>query len=662
MSSDGLLTPLPVPDPVPGHGQIFFSDSDTLAKTLKTLPSCQRCKKGRRRCDTLLPACSRCRRAGVECLFYDHNLEQVLPRSYVKSLITSLAKLKQQKAALAAAQTISTARRPSTSTPDEQVDSLENTSLQTPGIPQVDSSIIQHALLGAPSSMRDGSHFPVATPQGPDIRYYGGSSVFSLAVATLARARSDPRYSFAPLRESEMLQTAPPEFHGGCNCVITKEMVEKSVDLYMVSLHPIYPFLNAADLSTDLQGYWEVQSSGVDPGTLRGKIAHQYFRIKIIAGIASASRSRYNASRIACDHGCYLEAVKCVAEVTSEISTDSLRALMLLIIYCLFRPRKGDIWKLLDYACRLCLELGYHNEPAPTMSMAESEQQRNTFWSLYVIESMVGQLLGRSSDLPEGVIAAKWPLSATISTQDSDPDDLALRWRQAGHQYRLVHLRSGMFAEMYLNDKDDLRHDLAWYQERLTKILDWYLQSRDNILNLAVGSLTCNISFHSTILFLFQPLLVEALRTTRANSPASATPESVQPPPTLPVEIYTSACKLIEIYEQIITSPRNSDYGIYPFTFMSAHNIFMASIMIMAYCILRLDASVSFMRLVGTACPAYEEATAHIHVDNVLQVSNSCLILLTFCAEKWPGMSGMREIYRQLSDQVLKSMFKLRPD
>jgi hypothetical protein len=55
-------------------------DFDSLAAALKMLPSCQKCKKGRRRCDTNLPACNRCKRLGIECLFYDHNVEQVLPR------------------------------------------------------------------------------------------------------------------------------------------------------------------------------------------------------------------------------------------------------------------------------------------------------------------------------------------------------------------------------------------------------------------------------------------------------------------------------------------------------------------------------------------------------------------------------------------------------
>lgn len=509
-----------------------------------------------------------------------------------------------------------------------------------------------------------GGHFPVATQQGRDIRYYGGSSAFSLAVAILARGRSDPKYSFAPLRVPETLQLAPPEFHGGCDCVITKSMVEKSMDLYMVSIHPIYPFLNTSDLSTDLQAYWEVQSRGIDPATLKHEVAHQYFRIKIIAAIASASRSRYYASRIACDHGCYLEAVKCVPEVTSEISTNSLRALMLLIIYCLFRPRKGDIWKLLDYACRLCLELGYHNEPDPTLPMAASEQQRNMFWSLYTIERLVGQLLGRSSDLPEGVIAAQYPVSATTSIQDCDPDDMALRWRQAGNQYRLVHLRSGLFTEMYLSNTANVRHDLDGYKQHLNSILDWYSRSRNDMNDPTVGSITCTTLFHSTILFLFQPLVIQTLQDTRSRDQDSSVPTFTQSL-ILPVEIYLSACRLVEIFEQVITSPQNSRFGTYPVTFMSAHNIFMASMMIMAYCILTLDGSVSFEQVIGSTSPDYEHETAHILVDNVLQVSNSCLVLLTFCAEKWPGMSGMREIYRQLSDQVLKSyvysVFKSNP-
>lgn len=502
----------------------------------------------------------------------------------------------------------------------------------------------------------NGTHFPVATPQGPTLRYFGGSSVFSLAVATMARVRSDSKHSLPPLQHSSTMEVASVDFHGSCNCTITRRMVEKSVELYMASIHPIYPFLAAEAIHADLEAYWEIQRNGTDPALLKGEDAHRFFRIKIIAAIASASRSRHNASRIACDHGCYLEVIKCIAEVTSEASTDSLRALMLLIVYCLFRPRKGDIWKLLDYACRLSLELGYHTEPDSSVSDAVREQQRNTFWSLYTLERIIGQLFGRPSDLPETIITTELPKATLTWTQDDNLGMDTIKARQAVHHTRLVYLRSGFFHDIYLSDHTNGNHDLMWYQERVATIVDWYQQSRDDMAIESVCSLTCSVAFHSTLLFLFQPLVVSSLNETRRSK--SEHESTAAAPLFIPAEVYTSACKLIEDYEAILRAPRESTMGTYPLTFMSAHYIYMASMMIMAHCVLYLDGRVSFPHLIGDATVSYTSETAHMRLENVLQVSNSCLVLLTFCAEKWPGMAGMRDTFKQLSDQLVKQILQ----
>lgn len=79
----------------------------------------------------------------------------------------------------------------------------------------------------------------------------------------------------------------------------------------------------------------------------------------------------------------YQDALSCVEEVTSEVSPASLQALLLLTIFCLFYPRKGDIWKLLDYACRLTVELGYHTESNMNDVIendAQMKLRRSTFW------------------------------------------------------------------------------------------------------------------------------------------------------------------------------------------------------------------------------------------------------------------------------------------
>jgi hypothetical protein len=128
------------------------------------------------------------------------------------------------------------------------------------------------------------------------------------------------------------------------------------------------------------------------PQNLESSQAHQYFRINMICAIACANIARHEPIEHANSMVFFTAAVTCVEDVTSEVSPESLQALLLLIVLCLFYPRKGDLWKLLDYACRLSIELGYHTE---LDIENENEDQRNlrrsTFWRLYAIERIVGQ-------------------------------------------------------------------------------------------------------------------------------------------------------------------------------------------------------------------------------------------------------------------------------
>jgi Fungal Zn(2)-Cys(6) binuclear cluster domain len=55
------------------------ADLDLLS-LIQSLPACKRCRECKRGCDTLLPACHQCAKAGVECIFFDHVLDEYLPR------------------------------------------------------------------------------------------------------------------------------------------------------------------------------------------------------------------------------------------------------------------------------------------------------------------------------------------------------------------------------------------------------------------------------------------------------------------------------------------------------------------------------------------------------------------------------------------------------
>lgn len=494
-------------------------------------------------------------------------------------------------------------------------------------------------------------HYLIPTASGPKTRYFGRSSVFSLTVEVLARAQEDPQCSIPPLGTDTLMTWQPQEFNDGCNCTITKELVSMSIALYMSSLNTLYPFLDAAVVETDVEIYWQIYNASKDPSTRDETF--QFFRITMITAIAFASRSRHNPSWIVYDNACYLQAAKCIETVTSEISVESLQALMLLIIYCLFRPRKGDIWKLLDYACRLSIELGYHTEQGPAEIEEEvtvQEKRRSTFWSLYTIERIVGQIFGRPSDLPETIFTTKYPDVA--GAIELEGDEVAQRF-SAAHHYRLVYLRSEIYKEIYLPSSPPV-YPLEWYESRLSPILDWYRRTKttkpEEQLE-GVGTVTCSVAFHSTVIFVFQPIILHLLRKTRDGEQ-----RQFHTPELFPEDGFYSACRLIQVYDKVVRSREDSILGTYPMTFMSAHYCWIAAMTIMAHCLLLLDGRLTPKRLVTD--PRLLQETSSISLNNIFDISGSCLTLLMFCAEQWPGMISMVDVYRKLSSRILPQVIR----
>ncbi|KAI1618602.1 hypothetical protein EDD36DRAFT_414265 [Exophiala viscosa] len=66
------------------------TDLDTL---LQLLPACRRCRSHKRRCDTQLPVCANCSKVGADCVFFDHVSKELLPRTYIASLVDHLRSL-----------------------------------------------------------------------------------------------------------------------------------------------------------------------------------------------------------------------------------------------------------------------------------------------------------------------------------------------------------------------------------------------------------------------------------------------------------------------------------------------------------------------------------------------------------------------------------------
>lgn len=206
-----------------------------------------------------------------------------------------------------------------------------------------------------------------------------------------------------------------------------------------------------------------------------------------------------------------------------------------------------------------------------------------------------------------------------------------------------------MFRECYMPAQAQ-EFDLSWYKERYTLLSNWRKELNVSESKAGVATVTCDVGYDSTICFIFQPLMLRAISATEVTSTTEILIKSV------PQDNYWSSYGLIRSYEKIIRAPEDSPLGTYPMTFMSAHYIYLAGLTLMTHALLALDGKVRTLKKFSEL--GSESETEAIDFSELFEVSNSCLIILSWCAERWPGMEGMMDVYKKLADKVIPAMFR----
>ena len=492
-------------------------------------------------------------------------------------------------------------------------------------------------------------HFIVSHSNPSCWQFFGSSSAYALAIETIVHAQSKLGQVTYPenyasgeywldahrLDESDSIQPRPTPSQGEIEALVT---------LYMGTTNILMAFIDPEELPSEIAVY--LRYFGSNNKFLTGIEAHQYFRISMICAIASANKARHEPSYGPESVAYYAEALQCVEEVTSDVSAESLQALLLLIMFALFYPRKGDIWKLLDFACRLSVELNYHQEPNDEFEGEKNRRMRRaTFWGLYCIERTIGQHFGRPSDLTEEIITAEYPATLNEMTV-SDP--IQSQFVLTSHYYRLCYIRSEIFRDIYLPASAPTFPRL-WYEQRLEHILAWRreLHYLDNTLG--IGNLTCDMGFDTSVCFLFQPLVLRALVATKEAMLAADSQELV------PRESYHSACKVVDFYAKLLRGAEDTVHGRYPLTLVSAQYVHQATLTIIAHCLLAIDGRLPVVSF-SNELSGDEEGPINFH--GIYEISDACLMLLDMLAKRWAGMQGIFDIYKNIADKVLPVMMR----
>jgi hypothetical protein len=484
----------------------------------------------------------------------------------------------------------------------------------------------------------------IGSPSSADkSRYWGSSSVFALAVELVQHSVVTGLISTKDASLDLGENTDVPSngdtkdndtFQRLMTCAAPAD-VQGLVSLYISSFNAFYPFADERLVPLDLQAYLDIRSRpSLTIRLLKGNEAHQFFRISLMCAISCANEARHRPSRAAESLVYYMEALDCIGEVASEASPASLRAILLLVLYSLFEPSKGDIWKLLDYACRLMIELGWHTEASPYVTEpGEHEIYRRAFWGLYDLERIVSQLFGRGPGLPETAITTEFPTS-----------DLVVDSMDLFHHYRLVCLRSELYRTMYIPTKPPgCAVDLLWLREKYGVLRAWRQESTPSEPLSSLRAVACTQGYNQTMCLLFQPLLLQALHRTRQKMDDDERIVVV-------ADSYWAAVDLINTYDQLLRASKSSSLGAYPMTFLSAHYIWLATSTLMAHAALAIAGRIITLRKFSDWVEGDgEEAGETINYATTFPVvSATCSKLLHWCVERWPSMLGLLDVYDRL--------------
>lgn len=328
------------PFSVPMRFPFSMSDSETnydINDALKTLPTCNRCRQRRIKCDNDLPACRGCAKAQVQCSFHDHACSEDVPRSYLLSLMNRLQELQSG---------------------GQSRHSPRDTAQERHGAFDTRTATGVHVYAVSRSDRHSPGHGDAQWA------YWGGLSVFgSLSSAMLSRSIPAPEPAALDLKSqpiSDIYRRLPLLTSSAEIFFPNSGVVQQLVEHYYYSVEMLYPVLGRTSLlalpqlaaELDILGQ-ETVAAYVISGSQETGSGHLILVMAISLQLLSKSDSRLAskaASYFAASEGYIAAALK-------DQNLKSVQLLTLASIYIMLDDTAGNVWQLIGHASRLYCDI-----------------------------------------------------------------------------------------------------------------------------------------------------------------------------------------------------------------------------------------------------------------------------------------------------------------
>ncbi len=209
------------------------------------------------------------------------------------------------------------------------------------------------------SSSSSHGTFRVSTSKTSQVRFLGPSSPAIAAGLTVQSLLASCRtLEYSDISVSSGVPNPMIELSRLDRSILTSDATESLLSHYNRSIHPLFPILDSP-LKVGLQ-------SSIS------RLPHlERFHILMACGIAATHKSFHDPDWRVLAQVCRNWAAEHVKSIVAERDGKAFVALLLLLVYELACPDRGVFPELLDFAIRICLQMGWHKfDEGPDRDMA----------------------------------------------------------------------------------------------------------------------------------------------------------------------------------------------------------------------------------------------------------------------------------------------------
>ncbi|KAI9677041.1 MAG: hypothetical protein M1817_006880 [Caeruleum heppii] len=454
-------------------------DGTRPSRVAHTLTACERCRKRKTRCDTLLPRCGPCAKNNYACRYLDPTKGKLIPRAYVVELQDKVRDLEAQLAGL-----------------DAQID---------------DTPDAENMIRGAGMVRFD---------EGIEPRYLGSSSGIAMTRLNLEQAKhynriktiheilpdvkNRPRPDPANPADPGQAKSYPTLSYGPASSLPLRSVADGLVEVYCQKSQFLLPTLHEPTFRKEVDAVYD---GSKDP--------YQNFVLKMVFAISLQKISMQYAGLA---DSYYLAAFAHLEAVVSPMDLRTLQCLVLVGQYSLLTPTRTAVYYVIGLATRLCQSLGLHEEKTIASGGSESaynplerDMRRRLFWIVTSMEFGLSHTLGRPSAMAVGPKHIDVGLfehydDEYITAEGILPGPLSPKKLIAIHFFKMRHLQAEIRRKLYQKKREEPQDDQhPWFAAMEAKVDHWMSSSPYNAEGSGHSHAWFTSKYNTIIVMLFRP-------------------------------------------------------------------------------------------------------------------------------------------------------------